>query len=157
MSNRHTARIPRTCATCNTAFFTYSWALKNGRGRFCSYACRRPRIWRVCETCGTSFTAKPSRLSKGRGRFCSYACAGTFRRLPLETRFQRYIEPANERGCVLWTGCTDPKGYGRIGGSKQGGYYFYCVSQALAAYLAIYWIGKLMLADRVIVPPATGL
>lgn len=77
----------------------------------------------VCETCGErfAFCAYPSQIALGRGRFCSKDCQKRWQTVPLKERFQRYIGPTTERGCVLWTGTTNADGYGLIGSGTQKG------------------------------------
>src|SRR5690242_4623354 len=42
-------------------------------------------------------------------------------RIPLNERFMRYVViPDDPDACWGWTGCTDEKGYGRIGAGGRG-------------------------------------
>ncbi len=40
---------------------------------------------------------------------------------PIEVRFQRYLSPKNENGCILWKGAIGKNGYGYISYKKNGG------------------------------------
>jgi len=37
--------INKTCEYCGTAFTTYQWKLRIGKGRFCSPSCRSKQMW----------------------------------------------------------------------------------------------------------------
>lgn len=80
---------------------------------------RKTTQTRLCIACGAAFRARLHEIERGRGKYCSRACyrPGT----PTE-RFWRRVNkdstaPAHrpELGpCWLWTGYTDPKGYGYV-------------------------------------------
>jgi hypothetical protein len=78
---------------------------------------------RVCEVCGTPFpfNACPSNLALGRGRFHSKDCQKSWQTIPLEKRFQKYVGPKTDAGCVLWIGTTNADGYGVIGSGTSKG------------------------------------
>jgi len=77
----------------------------------------------TCETCGKTFpfVAYPSQIKLGRGRFCSKECQKQWQAIPLTTRFQKYIGPKTEAGCILWLGAVNKDGYGVIGSGGQVG------------------------------------
>lgn len=64
----------------------------------------------TCQNCGNTFMPRYGRAN----RFCSRKCYYVGKVLPPATRFLRNVSPPNERGCTLWTGFRDPKGYGRF-------------------------------------------
>lgn len=80
------ARAERTCERCGTTFLAWPAHIRQGKGRYCSAACRaagvaemrrqRPkrRVEIDCAHCGSTFTAYPSVAERGR-RFCSRACS----------------------------------------------------------------------------------
>lgn len=72
------------------------------------------KVPRTCETCEKSFLVFLSELKRRGRRFCSHACAQA-EIIPIEVRLRRHLAPPNERGCQLWQGAADRKGYGRIG------------------------------------------
>jgi hypothetical protein len=64
------------CQRCGAAFTLPAYrAAIEGRGTYCSYACRRTRVDRVCAGCGRAFTVDLPRIAAGFGVYCSKRCA----------------------------------------------------------------------------------
>lgn len=72
----------------------------------------KPKLERICKQCGKPFLVVPS---NGRLKFCSHPCYWKHSTTPIEDRFRQHVSPPNERGCMLWTGTMDKKGYGELG------------------------------------------
>jgi hypothetical protein len=70
-------------------------------------ASRKSITAKVCMQCGGEFI--PRRSTQ---RFCSPVCGNLARSIPVAERFEQHIGPVTESGCILWTGPTDPDGYG---------------------------------------------
>lgn len=72
-------KIERTCVVCGKSFFTPSWRIKQGKGKYCSPECRhlgkRRGKSRNCLQCGKEFYASLGATKKGGGLFCSHDCA----------------------------------------------------------------------------------
>lgn len=64
------------CQACGKQFTVKQYALKHGRGKFCSNECQRAGhfVKKVCEVCGKQFELKRSHDVKGNGRYCSMLC-----------------------------------------------------------------------------------
>lgn len=82
---------------------------------------------RPCKNCARLFRPILDNVRKGFGFFCSRACARTNRRnyarRPTATPEERFWKKVKKgRGCWLWTGCRNPRGYGRFGlsGKRHG-------------------------------------
>lgn len=73
---------------------------------------------RTCQECGAAFMAWRYAVQKGNGRFCSRACKCAGSRCNPAKRFWTYVRKT--RTCWLWTGWTDPHGYGGFGGKRLG-------------------------------------
>lgn len=93
-------------------------------------------VVRVCETCGKQFLFKPfpSRVLLGYGRFCSRRCGNLAIRkrvtnkalaIPLLDRFWDRVGRKNDRGCILWTGRRNKKGYGALHVTHNRGHYLF--------------------------------
>lgn len=76
------------------------------------------KVERVCETCKKAFNVFPSRLKNGHtSQYCSQACrynAPYSPKILPEIRFRAKVAPKNERGCELWIGMVNNKGYGTM-------------------------------------------
>jgi len=112
------SKIPRICKRCGTPFEIWPYQDRAGQGNFCSLVCeratRRKRITLTCENCGNSFEVIQSAIKWHNPRWCSRKCFDEGRLTPLKIRFQRYVGPTTESGCVLWIGGYDTGGYGTI-------------------------------------------
>jgi hypothetical protein len=73
-----------------------------------------------CKRCGDEITRKvwPYMVAKGIGVFCSGRCASLARFSSLEDRFKSCLSSPDSKGCILWSGAKNQKGYGYI--SKEG-------------------------------------
>lgn len=109
------------CQHCGGEFRRKPSDVKNGKGKFCSKACRdRSQISLVtctCQHCGKEFRTCPSRIKNGRGRYCSLSCRAKSPRktLPPEERFAKYVGTPLADGCVPWMGHKNSLGYGQFG------------------------------------------
>lgn len=118
----------RICETCGASFDAKPSKILQGKGRYCSRRCyqtapKAPRaVWveRTCEVCSKTFSIKPCFVRRGDGKFCSRDCRDLARTIPLEVRFQKYLSPPNEKGCVLWTGPKNKAGYGILRNYTDG-------------------------------------
>src|SRR5690242_7086979 len=75
----------------------------------------RPKIAAVCEQCGNPFSHVPSKTRT----FCCYECSRLARVRPLAERFWEKVQKSD--GCWLWSGATNPAGYGNIGSGGHNG------------------------------------
>jgi len=89
----------------------------------------------TCEQCGKIFNAKPSRHR----RYCSRACHSKAKLLALPERFWAKADKSGD--CWLWTGYTQPNGYGRA----ANGYHQSVLAHRLAYQLTYGPIPKRML------------
>lgn len=74
----------------------------------------------TCERCGATFRRHPSKV----GRFCSLGCkagAGKLPAAPLDPQAcaalvasSRWQTKPGNSGCIIWTRCSGPEGYGHI-------------------------------------------
>ena len=76
-------KIERACQYCGKKFFVIPWAIKVGRGKYCSRECvanaKRERFVKGCEVCGKKFITYPCKTEKRKiGRFCSLQCYGSW-------------------------------------------------------------------------------
>lgn len=114
-----TIKVPRICEQCGQPFKAYPRAIALGHGRFCGMRCQRDsrmtgKVPLVCANCGKDFSVYPSVIKwKGVPDCCSVRCRSQYKVIPLAVRFQRYVGPTTETGCILWIGATD-EGYGII-------------------------------------------
>jgi hypothetical protein len=67
--------MERKCLRCGKIFYVKPWAIKEGRGKYCSFRCRNHQIERKCIICGAVFMARQSDVKKGWGKVCSRKCA----------------------------------------------------------------------------------
>lgn len=80
MSRRNSVptRVDRICERCSKVFKAEAWAVKVGKGRFCSRPCTYPpkrEAKCTCRTCGREFWVRANIVEKGRGgHFCSKRC-----------------------------------------------------------------------------------
>lgn len=78
------------------------------------------RVSLFCVICGKGFTAKQSHVF--RRTTCSKICGGKRRSItssvPVQKRFQNFIDKGDGTGCWVWTGRRHPFGYGLI--SRNG-------------------------------------
>ncbi len=81
----------------------------------CYGTVRTHPVVRTCEACQAVFSVRASDAKRGQGRFCSRDCYRQGAALPLIDRFFRYVGSKTPTGCILWTGCTNKRGYGVIG------------------------------------------
>lgn len=73
----------------------------------------------VCKFCGLEFSL-PRWQAKTR-IYCSAACGYKAKKaVPLVDRIRRYTGETTPSGCVLWTGCLDAAGYGKIHDGTTG-------------------------------------
>jgi hypothetical protein len=81
---RRPTAIIQHCKICKNKFITQPSAIKKGRGKFCSDACRnlgrRARKIRKCQVCKKKFTICLSKIKIGYGKFCSRKCSYLGRR-----------------------------------------------------------------------------
>ncbi len=71
-------------------------------------------VYGKCKICGKETRKRPSAVKRGEGQYCSAACRNIGRAVPIEVRFRQYVGPTTEAGCVLWIGCKNIDGYGKI-------------------------------------------
>lgn len=81
--------------------------------KFCSRACKNfvVKLSRECPTCGVAFFVTAGRADVGRGKYCSKKC---YRKLPLADIFFSHVGKKQADGCILWDGCQNAGGYGRM-------------------------------------------
>lgn len=72
---REINRLECTCERCGGKF---QRAEGQRPPRYCSRACRYPRVRRQCAVCGKGYECAPSLIKYGYVRACSIACARTF-------------------------------------------------------------------------------
>lgn len=77
----------------------------------------KPTITIACKQCEREFITWKYRVDRGQ-RCCSIRCSADFRKKPIGERFAQYLSPANESGCIDWTGSCNKWGYGKIGGGS---------------------------------------
>lgn len=76
----------------------------------------------ICNHCGKEFLVVPYEATKRPRKHCSRVCRDIARRVPFRERFQKYLSPPNERGCILWTGTRSANWYGHIWDRERGDY-----------------------------------
>lgn len=70
-------------------------------------------IEKTCDQCGEIFDIPIWRLkAPSKNWYCSSRCYHQARCVPARERFERYLAPINENGCILWTGAVSSAGYG---------------------------------------------
>lgn len=107
-------RVPFVCQRCGAAFTLPAYrAARQGRGTYCSYACRRTRVERACAQCGRLFTVLPSKIADGRGHYCSVRCGRLTHGESNDT-----ITPEYRAWVSMRTRCLNPRAqnYARYGG-----------------------------------------
>jgi hypothetical protein len=72
-------QVTTTCATCGKEFVTTEGRLADGRGRYCSRACKDraegvPWVKMTCQHCGKEFEVLPSRARRGKVKYCGMEC-----------------------------------------------------------------------------------
>src|SRR5262249_30795090 len=73
-----------------------------------------PRIEKTCESCGKKFHVKPGRERRYPCRFCSWGCHNSAQTIPVAKRFNKFVDPPDKNGCMLWNGAITGSGYGLI-------------------------------------------
>jgi len=85
---RKSADVECTCQKCERKFLAPDWAIRSGRGKFCSRECyqsagshrKRPGLvvkpsLKRCEMCGREFLTKGLGRPRQTQRFCSLSCS----------------------------------------------------------------------------------
>lgn len=103
-------RVSRTCARCGKTFTRYPSQLSEGRGVYCSRACKEPGpVTLMCAQCDTPFSITPANI--GRARFCSRRCHGLARAATLPHKGQPGATNPHYRGgpqSYTCEGCQQP-------------------------------------------------
>jgi len=68
------------------------------------------RVQCTCRTCGAAFDQWSNEVARGRGIYCSKACQNG----DSVSLFWAKVGRAAPSGCWVWTGATNPSGYGQI-------------------------------------------
>lgn len=76
------------------------------------------QVERTCEACTRKFLVRAASLKQRPARWCSYSCRAVGQAVPLKERIALHSSNPNERGCILWTGSTDRKGYATLSVSR---------------------------------------
>lgn len=127
--------MERICETCGKKFNIKPWAVKVGRGKFCSKKCHG--LWRskyligeksynwqggkrikICKNCSNPFELDIRKFKKGLGLYCSSKCYGLAIRKGIKKNCLLCGESFEARRCEI------KKGWGQFCSKNCKGVYF---------------------------------
>lgn len=99
-ARHHAKRTYRTCEGCGKSFYETSSRVAEGRGRFCSRACRKTVKGakpHVCPYCSKEFLRWPTKERQGRAVYCSRRCRARAQTGEKHNHWKGGYAPANQR------------------------------------------------------------